>query len=181
MIVTGDFSNFIILQLELKNRIASLLKESRHFNSNDVLVHVDSQNKKLFKDMNVQLNYSFGEFPSNIIKETQQTLKETGVNALCFTYGCLQIELSNKMVQSPFLLVPVEVKKDRIKKRWLFEMDYDSSFINPFVVDYLTSIGVNIETNHFLENEKFNYDKFNAAAVEWGLSTYNDPCRLGII
>lgn len=140
------FSTFIVLQNELKNTIQTLLQESRVFNTNDILVDLNKNSPKLFQFTDFYSMYNLSEFPANILRETEQTLKESGVNALCITKGCVDLQLQRKRVKTPVILIPLLYKRNKVKQTLSFEPQFEEAFLNPFLIDYLREHG--IEPNH---------------------------------
>jgi hypothetical protein len=124
------------LENELKNSIAELLKESRQFNTNDVLVHADIQNSKLF-EVHTSLEFAISDFPKSILREADKTRKESGVNSLCLARGCVQLTLNSKAVNTPILLTPLTYSVDKLKKTIQFESQDEEVFINPFLISFL--------------------------------------------
>ncbi len=54
------------------------MKESSQFNTNDVLVHVNRENKKLFFSPE-EMTFDLDVFPKVILREAEKTKKESGV------------------------------------------------------------------------------------------------------
>lgn len=117
---------------ELKNTLINLRVENTHFNTNDLLVHVDRENPALFF-ANPQTSYPISEFPKRILTETSRYLKETGVNVLCVTSHLVELELGDKQVFAPLVLTPVEYKINRKKNVIELHFIEEEQFINPFL------------------------------------------------
>ncbi|MCO4813969.1 MAG: ATP-binding protein [Flavobacteriales bacterium] len=121
---------------ELKNILVGLLEESSQFNSNDVLVNVHEDNKKLFFS-NDQLTIALDKFPKGIIRESKKTLKESGVNSLCIAKEFVSLVRGNVSILSPVVLYPLSYKVDKVKGTITFSYDIKTGFINPFVESHL--------------------------------------------
>lgn len=115
----------------LKHTIEELLRESRSFNRNDVLVHADSTSKKLLFVSELHL-FSKNDFPNRILKEAKNSIKESGVNTLCLAEGFL----INGENRSPILLTPLSFKEDKVRNQIEFIVDENGPFLNPYI-EYL--------------------------------------------
>lgn len=133
----------MFLSNDVKNSIKELLNESTQFNVNDVLVHVDKENKKLFFT-DKAAHFSLDEFPKVILRETKKTKKESGVNTLCLAKGTVGLSISGKEVQTPILLSPAEYTIDKIKG--IIDISYleESAFINPFLKQYFNERDIDL-------------------------------------
>jgi len=162
------------LENELKNSIAGLLKESSQFNSNDVLVHADLQNPKLF-EVHTSLEFVLSDFPKSILREADKTRKESGVNSLCLARGSVQLTLNTKEVNAPILLTPLTYSVDRLKKTILFEAQEEDAFINPFLISFLDKNASSISTlNPASEGETELLETLESRLTEIGLTVVQD-------
>ncbi len=131
-------SIFRLLFNELRNNILALLEESSQFNTNDVLVNIRDDHKKLlFIDELTPI--SLDEFPKAILRETKNTQKESGTNPLCLARGEVTISVRSKKVKTPILLSPLTYKLEKVTKFYIFSEEEDNSFLNPFLVNHLKS------------------------------------------
>ena len=150
------------MSAEIKHRIKDFLNESTHFNLNDVLIHLEKDNRKLlFSD---DLIFDLDNFPSLIIRETKKTLKESGVNTLSRSTGVLMFQYEGRDIHTPIFLHSLEVKNDRIKRKVHFSLQEEDWFVNPFLINYLS---------HSLEEELPNFNEqkdFYLFLKEKGLS-----------
>lgn len=121
---------------QVENSISELLKESSQFNTNDVLVHVNRENKKLFFSPE-EMTFDLDVFPKVILREAEKTKKESGVNSLCFALGTVQLKIGEKDVETPVLLSPVDFSKNKIQQTVTLEILEEDAFINPFLKYYL--------------------------------------------
>lgn len=121
---------------QVKNSISELLKESSQFNTNDVLVNVDVDNAKLIFSP-ASITFSITDFPRAILREAERTKKESGVNSLCIASGTVKLEVGGKDVDTPIILTPVQLSKNRIKGTITLEPIEDGVFVNPFLKMFL--------------------------------------------
>ncbi len=123
---------------DTKYRLNDFLKESTRFNINDVLIHINREQKKLFfSDL---LSFGLNEFPQSILRETKKLRKEAGVNILSRTTGILEHLYEGKKVHTPIILHSLQFEIDRIKSRITFKIIDEDWFVNPFLQNYISSI-----------------------------------------
>ena len=141
-------TTFIPLSQTLKNRIQELLSESIQFNTNDVLVNIEVDNKTLvFNDR--QLIFDSGIFPKRILLDAKKNKKESGINSLCETCGIVKQIINGKDVQTPIMIFPLQVSLNKIKGELTFTRNEEDAFINPFLLRHIKE---NIESN-LIENQ----------------------------
>lgn len=126
----------MLLSNQVKNSILELLKESSQFNTNDVLVHVDRDNKKLLFSPK-EMIFTLENFPKFILREAEKTKKESGINSLCLALGTVQLKIGEKNVETPVLLSPVDFSKNKIQNTIALDVLEEDTFINPFLKHYL--------------------------------------------
>ncbi|MDG1147075.1 MAG: hypothetical protein P8N52_02090, partial [Crocinitomicaceae bacterium] len=122
----------------LKNRIQELRSESVHFNTNDVLVAVDEDNKQLVFNNN-QLRFQRADFPKRILLDAKRNKKESGINSLCETRGVIEHVINGKNVKTPILICPLEVSTNKLKGECVFLRNEEDTFINPFLLRHITA------------------------------------------
>lgn len=122
-----------------------LLRESCQFNANDVLVHMDPTNSKLFVVEDAS-KLEIAQFPNALLREAEKTYKESGVNSLCLVQASIQIPIGSRSIISPLWLVPLVHSLDKIKQIHQFEIDAESRFINPYVALQLENLGIHISS-----------------------------------
>ena len=135
----------------LKDSILLLLKESQQFNSNDVLVNADFSSSRLVEILS-NLEFKTSEFPSNLLKEADKSVKESGVNPLCLAMGSVQLELNHKVANAPILLAPISYFVNKVKGTIAFSAQEDEIFINPFLEAYLNDLDIDISNIFSLED-----------------------------
>ena len=124
------------LSQSLKNRIKELLSESVQFNTNDVLVAIDEDNKQLVFNTN-QLRFKLEDFPKRILLDAKRNKKESGINSLCETRGVVKHLINGKTVNTPILICPLEVSTNKLKGEHAFLRSEDDEFINPFLLRHI--------------------------------------------
>lgn len=120
----------------LKNRIQELLSESIQFNTNDVLVNIDMENKLLVFNEG-KLVFATDTFPRRILLDSRKNKKESGINSLCETVGIVTQKINGKDVQTPILITPLEVSINKIKGEVTFTRNEEEQFINPFLLRFI--------------------------------------------
>jgi superfamily I DNA and/or RNA helicase len=161
------------LSNQVENSISELLKESSQLNTNDVLVHVDRENKKLLFSPD-EMTFALDVFPKAILREAEKTKKESGVNSLCLALGTVELKIGEKDVVTPVLLSPVDFSKNKIQKTIALEILEEDTFINPFLKHYL-------EDTNLISDEEKPSDKWTeimAVLNDHGLNT-NDTKIIG--
>ncbi|MCH2223636.1 MAG: DUF4011 domain-containing protein [Crocinitomicaceae bacterium] len=121
---------------ELKNKLQELLIESSSFNVNDVLVHVEQKNTRLYFPKK-NLVFTKENIPKKILQQAERSIKESGINTLCLAKGTLSIKHSKRTINSPLVLYPLTIKRDKVVGTTELLIDSDNGFINPFLVNYL--------------------------------------------
>ena len=173
------FTTFIPLSKELKNSISELLKESSQFNVNDVLVHAEAENAKLFLVQD-SLHFDLADFPKSILKEAEKTRKESGVNSLCLAEGIVHILMNGKEVQTPVLLTPLIVVVNKLQKTVKFQPQIEEAFVNPFLSIHLEKGDLDISNSHAeLDEEDSLLDKLVKKLTEAGLATDQSTTLIG--
>ena len=130
------FITFIILRHPIKNSIQELLIESSQFNGNDVLVNVSNTNSKLIFAPE-SMSFELQKFPKAILRETETTRKETGVNSLCIAKYTVQLIHGSKTVTSPIWLIPIEYSVNKLQQKLTLNPINEVSFMNPFLKGFL--------------------------------------------
>jgi len=130
------FITFIILRHPIKNSIQELLIESSQFNGNDVLVNVSNTNSKLIFAPE-SMSFELQKFPKAILRKTETTRKETGVNSLCIAKYTVQLIHGSKTVTSPIWLIPIEYSVNKLQQKLTLNPINEVSFMNPFLKSFL--------------------------------------------
>lgn len=164
--ITLNIITFNSLSKTLKNIIESLLRDSTRFNSNDVLVDSNSDNPRLFL-LEGSFNVAINEFPQKILKETKQTLKESGVNSLCLSSGVVSLTVNERKVSTPVILTPLEFKIDKVASRIRFSILEEEAFVNPYLIYHLENY-LDIKRKDIPTDE---IEAFNEFLVNLGLET----------
>ncbi|NRA11050.1 MAG: hypothetical protein HRT57_03735 [Crocinitomicaceae bacterium] len=167
------FTTFITLSNQVKNSISELLKESSQFNTNDVLVHVDVDNRKLLFSPS-SFTFDLDTFPKGILREAEKTKKESGVNSLCIAKGTVQLRIGEKDVTTSVLLTPIEFAKNKIQKTITLLPLEDASFINPFLKHYLSDADLLFQ----IDDEQLEFSVVWDYLDDQGLTT-NDVSIIG--
>ncbi|MDX2360650.1 MAG: AAA domain-containing protein [Crocinitomicaceae bacterium] len=157
----------------VKNSISELLKESSQFNTNDVLVNANDENRKLFF-CGDQLNFPISDFPKSIVKEADKSRKESGVNTLCRAEGLVHLSLNGKEVQTPILLSPLEFTKDKIKQEIRFKVLDEDVFLNPFLLKEVPDLNEVIQ----LEDTTIDLTSISTFLSEKGLTIEKDSTHI---
>lgn len=126
------FFTFRLLENQLTYHIESLLKESRSFNANDPLVHLDLEAKKVL-DVSQSEAFVFEDFPRSILLEAKRYFKESGVNTLCLVTGIVHLPKKDGFEQTPVILQPVEIVEDKVKNTVKLETQEEDEFLNPYL------------------------------------------------
>lgn len=126
----GNLIKFSLLSNDLKHSISELLRESRSFNKNDVLVHADPESNRLFFSESIG-TMKRSLFPGRILKEAHKTFKESGINPLCLAAGFLISKDGEQ--RSPIVLTPLKVKEDRVRGEITIAEKEGEEFINPYI------------------------------------------------
>lgn len=137
------FFTFRLLENRLTYHLDSLLKESRSFNSNDPLVHLDLNANKVL-DVSNNESLVFHYFPKSILLESKKYFKESGVNTLCLTSGVVHLPKKDGLEHTPIFLHPVEIVEDKIKATFKLEIDDENIFINPYLEFRAAELGLGI-------------------------------------
>ena len=157
----------------LKNRIKELLSESVQFNTNDVLVNINKENKLLVFN-NATLNFELSNFPKKIILEAKKNKKEAGINSLCETRGTIEHLINGKTVQTPILICPLEISINKLINQLSFTRSEDDEFINPFLLRHINKSISGINSDSKLNKENV----FKEIAL-LGLSIKNNETSIG--
>jgi hypothetical protein len=122
------------VETAVRNRIKSLLEEESQLNASDPLVHIDPS--KLVVIENKQGQFPFDSEFSRLYKKADKEFKETGVFPLCAILGVLNLEFKSREIQTPLILVPLEVRVNKLNAQ--FELDYqdDAAFVNPYLIQH---------------------------------------------
>ena len=145
------FTKFTVLPENVKNKFRGLLAESSAFNINDILVHVDAANPRLYFSTG-NLVFTDQELPKKILNQAKKIQKESGVNTLCLAKGTVQLQRALTEINTPIALYPIQLKRDKVRGITEFIIDTDNGFINPFVVNQLRNtfeLEVNEELDFF--------------------------------
>jgi AAA domain len=166
---------------KLKNSITTLLNESSQFNVNDVLVNAYTDHPKLFLSTG-ELRFDVASFPKSILRESDKTNKESGVNPLCSAHGNVQLSINGKEVQTPILFTPLLYKRDKLKQLVTFSQLEEDQFLNPFLLKHLES-ELEIDTQYLFEEDASTEEKYNIQSIqsklnEVGLSAQYDSSVL---
>lgn len=125
-----------MLKSNIQNRIKELFIQSSNFAKNDVLVDIIPGKDIL--QFSGELTYPIADLAS-ILKQANQSLKESGTNPLCKTKGTIAWEIDDKEVLSPLLITPVHFTIDKVRNHVNLHWDDDTTFVNPFVINRLSS------------------------------------------
>lgn len=120
------------LSNDFAHRAKELLQDSIQLNTNDVLVHVSEENKKLVFHQG-SLTFDLVSFPKQIIADSRKSKKESGINSLCSTSGIIRFTINKKEVSTPIFIYPVEATVNKINNEITFSQIEGEGFINPFL------------------------------------------------
>lgn len=115
---------------DLKNELIS-------FQSNDVLVHVHAK-PHLWETISSPENTGEYTVPAEgkwekLYKRFQEIYKESGIQTACFVSKTIIWNYKNERIESPLMLIPLEVKLNKNIQQITFEPDPDQAFLNPFI------------------------------------------------
>lgn len=163
---------FIPLSKSLKNRIQELLSESIQFNTNDVLVHIHTDNKVLIFNES-QLVFPQEFIQKKILSDAVKNNKESGINSLCEVRGTISHIINGKKVESPIIICPLEFSVNKVKKEVTFTRNEDDEFLNPFLVRQVLN-----QTEHNLQPEQ-NYSDLTDELLSMGFEVNAEVTAIG--
>jgi hypothetical protein len=124
------------VSLAIKERIQRLLEDSLQFNANDILVHIDSDSKKVLVAGNEPDQIYALPSVKKIIDHARQTERENGINPLCKTEGLLHWEFRQQQISTPIFIVSSRAKVNKLEQTAMFE-NGEHVLINPFLIKRL--------------------------------------------
>jgi hypothetical protein len=119
--------NFTTMELGLKEQLLGFKDELTHFQSDDILVHINSE-----RTLNEKEWIAFNQPKvQRVLREAQRIFREIGVQAFCQSKGLMRWERQGKNVETPLYLcdVPLEFKKSTILAKTEIE---ESFYLNPY-------------------------------------------------
>ncbi len=164
------FRTFRPLEKELKYQLEALLRESCQFNANDILVHIDPDNKKVVQTDGIEL--TFHHFPNALLREAEKTRKEAGVNSLCLVKGIVELPVGSRKVSSPAFMIPLSWTRDRVRDEIRFETDDEAVFLNPYLELQLEQLDIPFKPED-------DFKTFCQLLHEHGLNVLSDQFFIG--
>ncbi len=115
---------------ELKNELI-------HFQSNDVLVHIHAKSQ-LWEEISrpedaIEIIVPFEGKWEKLYKRFNDFYKSTGIQTACYVSKTITWKYKDQFVESPLVLIPLEVQRDKNKQQLTFHLDTEQTFLNPFV------------------------------------------------
>ncbi|MBB79321.1 MAG: hypothetical protein CL844_10010 [Crocinitomicaceae bacterium] len=161
------------MSISIKNKLKELLSESVQFNTNDVLVNINKDNKLLVFN-NKSLSFELNDFPKKIILEAKKNKKESGINSLCETHGTVEHLINGKIVQTPILICPLEISINKFINQISFTRSEEDEFINPFLLRH-----INKSISGINSGPKLNKENIFKELELLGLSIKNNASSIG--
>lgn len=120
----------------VKNNIQELADELKTFNRNDVLVNfTDKETLDIAEGQSTVIVTNEGEI-SSTYKKAQAVFRESGTSVFCISKGLLKWEWNGAMCETPILLIPAQIRLDKIKNSFTLAWDSEEGFLNPFLRFY---------------------------------------------
>lgn len=114
--------------------LSTWISQLSEFNKNDLLVHLDNSKVIPYNEEASLSDYQ------KIVSISQNSIKESGINTLCHSFGLLQWNYKNTVISTPVWLTPVSFQIDKVRNKILFSLQEEAAFINPFLVKKLKEI-----------------------------------------
>ncbi len=115
---------------ELKNELI-------HFQGNDVLVHIHAKSQLweeiLLPEDAIEITVPFDGKWEKLYKRFNDFYKSTGIQTACYVSKTITWKYKDQIIESPFVLTPLEVKRDKNRQQLTFHLDSENTFLNPFV------------------------------------------------
>lgn len=120
--------------------LTSLKNELIQFHSNDPLVNISAK-PHLWQDIFVEdtdnsFLVSFQGVWEKLYKRFFDIYKETGIQTACYVAQTITWQYKEQTVESPLVLIPLEVNRLKNTNELQFDFLNDEIFINPFVVKF---------------------------------------------
>lgn len=115
---------------DLKNELIS-------FQSNDVLVNIHAK-PHLWEAVSAPENIGEYTVPAEVkweklYKRFQEIYKESGIQTACFVSKTIVWKYKNERIESPLVLIPLEVQLNKNLQQIVFKPDLEQTFLNPFI------------------------------------------------
>ncbi len=149
----------------VRNRIQSLLEEVSQLNANDPLVNFDVS--QLVLTENDVFSFPLGSNFARLYKKAEKEFKESGVFPLCAIHGAMRWELKSKNIETPLYLIPLSVKVNKPEATFELNYQYESAFINPYLVQSFKN------QYDILISEKFSFDELTTFLEDKGFQHLN--------
>ena len=118
----------------IKEKLQRLLEDSLQFNANDILVHIESDSKKVLVAGKEPDRVYALPLAKKIIDQARQTERESGIHPLCQTEGLIHWEYRGQQISTPIFIVPCRSKVNKPEQTVIFQSEEDSILVNPFLV-----------------------------------------------
>jgi hypothetical protein len=124
--------------------LANLKEDLIHFQSTDLLVDIEAKNH-LWKSIELVENQSFISVNfeldwERLFRRFDAIYKETGIQTACLVLHTMTWTYNDKTIESPLILVPLEVRRNRNLNQLEFSFDTENAFVNPFLVKQLNAL-----------------------------------------
>lgn len=115
---------------ELKNELIQ-------FQSNDVLVHIHAKTN-LWEAVSIpentlEISVPFEGKWEKLYKRINYFYKSTGIQTACYVSKTITWKYKDQLIESPLVLTPVEVQRDKNTQQLFFHIATKQTFLNPFI------------------------------------------------
>lgn len=137
--------------------LVALKNELIQFQSNDVLVNIHAKphhwENVTTEEHLQQISVPMEDKWVKLYQRFQSIYKETGIQTACFVAQTITWIYNEKEIESPLLLIPLHVQRDKNTKQLIFTLNEEQLFVNPFIEKQFSELfDVSISLGNF---EKF--------------------------
>lgn len=125
----------------------------------------------------------------NLKSKSKTALEELGINILYLAFGFLEwteIEYSKEVLQSPLILVPVEISRESIQSPFCISIFEDDIVLNPTLCfklenDFGLKLEYEIDSDNFSLNEFFEYISSQVINLKWKVNRDVQLCPFSFL
>src|SRR5690554_6680669 len=114
-----------------------LKNELIQFQSNDVLVHIHAKTNLWepisLPENTLEIRVPFDDKWEKLYKRVNDFYKSTGIQTACYVSKTITWKYKDQLIESPLVLTPVEVQRDKNTQQLFFHIATKQTFLNPFI------------------------------------------------